>query len=150
MIRLCLNHTWSDSVNLQEVHNLLPCNWYWCIEQMQNCICRRVYMGKFAKTMKMSWQNTVPKCVKGNNYQQRKTQIAIFRRKKSFFFCVLKGHFMLKNAILYIVLEIQIKLNYCLLMVYKLINSKTMYLETNWWGGYFYAPSNWSPSSAPM
>jgi hypothetical protein len=31
---------------------------------MQNCICRRINMGKCAEMMKMSCQNTVPKCAK--------------------------------------------------------------------------------------
>jgi hypothetical protein len=34
------------------------------MEKMQECIWRRTNMGKCAKMMKMSWQNTVPKCAK--------------------------------------------------------------------------------------
>ena len=33
-----------------------------CIEKMQICFCRRINMKKYAKMMKMSCQNVVPKC----------------------------------------------------------------------------------------
>jgi hypothetical protein len=36
----------------------------WCIKKMPNCICRRKYMWKCAKIMKMFWQNFVLQCAK--------------------------------------------------------------------------------------
>ena len=67
----------------QELHNLLPCNWYnvllWCIEKMQNCICRRINMGKCAKMMKMSCQNVVPKYVKVTTRNNTKHRLPYFK-----------------------------------------------------------------------